>query len=46
MTSKRKDMSIGSDGHAVSAGGAQPLRSNVQRGFRDAALTSFVYGPP
>ena len=31
MTSKRKSMSIGSDVHAISAEGAQPLRSNVQR---------------
>ena len=40
MTSKRKSMSIGSDVHAVSAGGAQPQIYLRSKGFRDAALTS------
>ena len=31
MTNKRKSMSIVDDVHALSARGAQPLRSNVQR---------------
>jgi len=46
MTSKRKSMSIGCDGHALSAVGAQPQIHLRSKGFRDAALTSFVYGDP
>ena len=44
MTNKRKSMSIGGDVHALSAGGAQPQIHLRSKGFRDAALTSFVYG--
>ena len=46
MTNKRKSMSIGGDVHALSAGGAQPQIYLRGEGFRDAALTSFVYGGP
>ena len=46
MTRKRKSMSIGDDVHAISAGGAQPQIYLRWEGFRDAALTSFVYGGP
>ena len=46
MTCKKNSMSIGDDVHALSAEGAQPQIYLRGEGFRDAALTSFVYGCP